>query len=154
MPCVQPQQAVWRNTIWADRTGDTSHPFPPVTKLRNQLVDLLRTSSWPKRDADQEDQVRTFWQREGSVAVIDRSIFRYFSEAMGHSMSKVDLHPIFAPVTNFKVGFKDAAVRDAFNRGLAELCLSGACHSARLASPYAEMLNHYSVVLDQSPCDQ
>lgn len=93
--------------------------------------------------ANQEDQVRTFWNRDGSVAVIDGSIFRYFSERMGHEPTTYVLHPIFPPVTDFRVGFKDAATRDAFNAGLAKLCRSGA---------YAALLERYQVVLEHSPC--
>ena len=41
--------------------------------------------------ANQEDQVRRFWQWDNLVIVIDRSIFAYFSKKMGHAMSEVDL---------------------------------------------------------------
>ena len=94
--------------------------------------------------ANQKEQVQTFWKRDGSVAVIDGSIFRYFSEQMGHAPATFVLHPVFPPVTDFRVGFKDAANRDAFNAGLAELCLSGT---------YAALLKRYQVVLERSPCD-
>jgi hypothetical protein len=52
------------------------------------------------------------------VIVIDRSIFAYFSKKMGHAMSKVDLFALFPPVTDFKAGFANAALRDRFNQGL------------------------------------
>jgi polar amino acid transport system substrate-binding protein len=120
---------------YSDLGGEFEQLFAPGAPQHENYVEF----------ANQEDQVRTFWQGEGSVAVIDRSIFRYFSEAMGHSMSEVDLHSMFPPVTDFKVGFKDAAVRDSFNQGLAELCQSG---------EYAALLDRYSVVLDKSICDQ
>ncbi len=85
-----------------------------------------------------------FWQGTGHIIVIDRSIFRYFSKEMGHSMSEVDLHSLFPPVTNVKVSFKEAAVRDGFNQGLTKLCQSGA---------YAELLDRYEVVLQSTVCD-
>ena len=44
-----------------------------------------------------------------------------------------------------KAGFKDAALRDAFNRGIAELCKSGR---------YAEVLRKYHVELPQTICDR
>jgi polar amino acid transport system substrate-binding protein len=80
----------------------------------------------------------------GQVIVIDRSIFSYFSKEMGHSISEVDLHSIFPAVTNFKVSFKEAAVRDSFDQGLTKLCQSGA---------YAELLDYYEVVLQRTVCD-
>ncbi len=109
--------------------------FSPASPQRRNYVEF----------GDQEDQVRRFWQRDGSVAVIDRSIFRYFSEAMGHSMREVTLHRIFPSVTEFQVGFADVAVRDTFNRRLGELCRSG---------EYAALLDRYGVVLPESVCDR
>jgi polar amino acid transport system substrate-binding protein len=94
--------------------------------------------------ANQEDQVRLFWERDGSVAVIDRSIFVYFTKAMGHSMTEVTLHNLFPPVTDFRVGFKDPALRDTFNVRLTELCRSG---------EYQALLQRYDVVLQKSVCD-
>ena len=89
--------------------------------------------------------MRLFWERDGSVAVIDRSIFVYFTKAMGHSMSEVVLHKLFPPVTNFKVGFKDSALRDIFNLRLTELCRSG---------EYDALLERYDVILQESVCDK
>jgi polar amino acid transport system substrate-binding protein len=86
--------------------------------------------------ADQRSQVRSFWAGEGEVAVIDRSIFNYFSKEMGHSMDEVALHDLFPPVTHFRVGFEDAALRDEFDQGIARLCREGA---------YAELLRRYDV---------
>ena len=108
--------------------------FSPGSAERKSYIEL----------ADQREQVRRFWQGEGNVIVIDRSILGYFSREMGHSMSEVDLHSLFPGVTNFKVSFKDAAVRDSFNRGLTKLCQSGA---------YAELLDQYGVELENSVCD-
>jgi polar amino acid transport system substrate-binding protein len=93
--------------------------------------------------ADQAEQVRAFWRSDQAVAIIDRAIFTYFSKAMGHDMDKVQFHFIFPPVTDFKVAFADAALRDRFDRGLDELCRSGA---------YADLLERYGVVLERSPC--
>lgn len=103
----------------------------------------------PQRDnyhevADQEQQVRMFWEGEGRIIVIDRSIFDYFSRELGHTPDEVSYSAIFPPVTPFKVGFRDAAMRDRFNAGLAAMCTSGA---------YDELLKRYGVALSQSVCD-
>ena len=87
--------------------------------------------------ANQEDQVRRFWQGDNLVIVIDRSIFAYFSKKMGHAMSEVDLFALFPPVTDFKAGFANAALRDRFNQGLDGLCGNGG---------YAKLLDRYDLV--------
>jgi polar amino acid transport system substrate-binding protein len=109
--------------------------FSPQSPQRKNYVEV----------ADQSEQVRMFWQGKADVIVIDRNVFNYFSVEMGHSLSNVVFHPIFAATTTFKVGFKDAAVRVAFDRGLAKLCQSG---------EYAKVLQRYHVELPSTVCDQ
>jgi polar amino acid transport system substrate-binding protein len=94
---------------------------------------------------DQREQVRAFWAAADDVIVIDRAVFRYFSEAMGHPMEQVVFHAIFPAVTNFRVAFADATLRDAFDRGLAKLCQTGA---------YAKILATYEVDLPRTVCDR
>lgn len=93
---------------------------------------------------NQEDQVRRFWDHPGSVAVIDRSIFMYFTKELGRSMDEVDLHRLFPPATAFRVAFKEAALRDTFDRSLTEMCQTG---------EYEALLERYDVVLRKSVCD-
>jgi len=93
---------------------------------------------------DQREQVRVFWAAPADVIVIDRSIFRYYSVKAGHSMSEVAFHSLFPPVTSFKIGFEEPAVRDAFNRGLAKLCKTG---------EYAKLLEQYHIELQRSICN-
>lgn len=108
--------------------------FSPESPQRKNYVEV----------DDQREQVRMFWQAKADIIVIDRSIFSYFSAETGHSTSEVAFHSLFPSVTNFKVGFKDAAVRDAFNRGLTRLCQSG---------DYAKLLKRYHVELPHTVCD-
>ncbi|MEK6247509.1 MAG: transporter substrate-binding domain-containing protein, partial [Planctomycetales bacterium] len=93
--------------------------------------------------AQQEEQVKAFWQGSGKIAVIDRNIFKYFSKQSGHPMDEVSLHPIFAAETEFKVGFKDAALRDRFNQGLQSLCQDG---------EYARLLKKYEIISQETVC--
>lgn len=86
--------------------------------------------------ADQREQVELFWNTPGQVAVIDASIFRHFTNAMGHDLGDAVFHDIFPPVTRFKVAFKDKEVRDAFSARFAALCLDGT---------YGSMLDRYDV---------
>ncbi len=93
--------------------------------------------------ADQSDQVRTFWKETGSVAVIDGAIFDYFSARFGYTRADWTKHAVFPLVTGFKVGFKDAKLRDAFNAGLATICRDGR---------YAAYLQRYGADPSQSVC--
>lgn len=94
--------------------------------------------------ADQARQVRLFWEQRGSVAVIDGTIFRWFSKATGHAPGDAVFHALFPPVTEFAAAFASPTVRDAFDRGLAALCTSGA---------YAAILGRWDVILKRSVCD-
>jgi polar amino acid transport system substrate-binding protein len=94
--------------------------------------------------ANQEQQVRMFWEGKGRVIVIDRSIFDYFSRKLGHKLDEVSYQEIFPPVTPFKVGFAEASVRDRFNAGLAAMCKNG---------EYDALLQRHGVQLTQTICD-
>ena len=93
--------------------------------------------------ADQAQQVRQFWEGPGKVIVIDRSIFDYFSEQQGHSLSEVEYHALFPKVTEFKVAFADATVRDEFNRRLKQMCESG---------EYIKLLKSYNMAESAGVC--
>ena len=108
--------------------------FAPGAPDHDDYVEIQRAS----------DQVGSFWKTDGAVAIINVVIFDYFSGRLGHSMDEVVLHPIFPPKTAFRVGFKDAGTRDAFNRGLAELCRSG---------EYAALLKQYDIDPETSVCN-
>jgi polar amino acid transport system substrate-binding protein len=108
--------------------------FSPQSDERHNYIEV----------ANQADQVRSFWEDAGDVAVIDRSIFEHFSREMGRSMEDVRLHELFPPVTNFKVGFRDAETRDEFDRGISQLCAEG---------EYAELLRRYEIHLKTTVCD-
>ncbi len=108
--------------------------FSPQSPQRKNYIEV----------ADQKEQVRRFWEGKELVIVIDHSIFSYFSKKMGHDLDKVSFHAIFPPVTNFKAGFKDDAVRDRFNESLAAMCKSG---------EYAKLLHEYGVVVKQEVCE-
>jgi polar amino acid transport system substrate-binding protein len=109
--------------------------FSPESQQRKNYVEV----------ADQKEQVRMFWEGKCDIVVIDINIFRYFSREMGHSMAEVSLHTLFPAITSFKVGFRDAAMRDAFDRGLEEMCKSGR---------YAKLLSRYHVTLESTVCDE
>jgi polar amino acid transport system substrate-binding protein len=123
----------WENA-YLELGKDFEELFAPQSPQRKNYLEV----------ADQEEQVRLFWEGPGKVIVIDHSIFSYFSRKLGHAMNEVSLHAIFPPLTPFKVAFAEAAVRDRFNAGLAAMCASGA---------YAGLLERYGVVMQQAVCE-
>ncbi len=142
-----------RDALTIDTISDLgTHPVlawqNAYLELGDEFQDLFSPES-PQRHnyievPDQAEQVRMYWEGEGSVLVIDRSIFSHFSKEMGHSINEAVFHPLFPPVTDFKVAFADAAVRDGFNEGLVNLCADGS---------YAGLLRRYEVVLAKTVCD-
>ncbi|MGR5145662.1 substrate-binding periplasmic protein [Photobacterium alginatilyticum] len=94
--------------------------------------------------ADQADQVRIFWQGNNRIAVIDRSIFTYFTKALGYAADDVIFHYVFPSVTSFQASFKEAKVRDSFNLALSKLCQSG---------EYDKLLTRYDVKLKSTVCE-
>ena len=73
-----------------------------------------------------------------------KSIFNYFSRKLGYDLSKTSFHDIFPPLTNFKAGFKDAAILNRFNEGLIDMCKSG---------DFAKLLQQYGVAAKQTLCE-
>lgn len=127
------QVLTWGNA-YRELGGEFEAMFSPQSSQRKNYIEV----------ADQEEQVRMFWEGKGLVVVIDHSIFSHFSRKMNHPLDQVAFHAIFPPVTNFKAAFKDVAVRNRFDEGIAALCGSG---------EYAELLQRYGVVVKQSVCE-
>ena len=127
------QVLTWGNA-YLELGNEFEAMFSPQSPQRKNYIEV----------ADQKEQVRKFWDGKGRVIVIDQSIFIYFSRKMGHSINDVNFHAIFPPVTNFKVGFRDASVRKRFNEGLAAMCGNG---------EYAELHHRYGVVVKQTVCE-
>jgi polar amino acid transport system substrate-binding protein len=94
--------------------------------------------------ADQAEQVRKFWEAEADIAVIDRSIFAWFSVEQRQSLTAVDQHLVFPLTTDFKAAFMDDGLRDVFDRNLASLCESG---------EYARVLKTYKSTVSRTICD-
>jgi len=76
--------------------------------------------------ADQLGQVAMIMAGRTDLLVIDRHIFQYFAQSKQLPVAAVPttIHELF-PVSEYKVCFRDKDVRDAFNRGLAQLKKSG-----------------------------
>ncbi|HYD99351.1 MAG TPA: transporter substrate-binding domain-containing protein [Alphaproteobacteria bacterium] len=81
-----------------------------------------------REEAKQELQNTLLYSGKIDVVVGDGNIFNWYNKEVAGKVDtsqKVTLHPIFEP-TPYKVAFRDPAMRDAFNRGLAKLKASGA----------------------------
>ncbi len=82
-----------------------------------------------KEMAQQEAQTHMVLLGRIDIAVMDESIFRYYrekliSEGKADRAQEIDAFDIFPP-TPYKTAFKDAKVRDDFNKGLAAVRKAG-----------------------------
>jgi len=123
----------WDNA-WTELGDAFKQQYAPGSAERGNYVEV----------ADQEQQVREFWEGDGKVIVIDRSIFDYFSARLGHALDEAEYHALFPDVTRFKVGFADAGARDAFNAGLKILCSNG---------EYGALLKQYQMPATANVCE-
>lgn len=119
---------------WTELGNEFENQYAPGSSERTNYIEV----------ANQAEQVRRFWEGNGKVIVIDRSIFDYFSKQQGHSLDGVEYHALFPKITKFKVAFADAAMRDQFNARLRQLCESG---------EYQRILKLYHVADLAGVCD-
>lgn len=78
--------------------------------------------------ADQTAQVRMFWSGRADIIVIDDVIFDYMTSTMSDDFDTslaLERHRIFGGLTVFSFAFTEHALRDAFDKGLAELRAEG-----------------------------
>lgn len=68
----------------------------------------------------QRNQVEMLLQGNIDIAVMDVNIFMHLSELISGTsqLDKVDIFRLF-PVNNYRIGFKDALLKDQFNQALA-----------------------------------
>jgi polar amino acid transport system substrate-binding protein len=132
---LAPHRVLAWQGAWRELGPDFAKLFGPDGPAHARYVEV----------ADQAEQVRRFWAEAGTVAVIDGTIFRWFSKQLGHAPGDAALHALFPPVTEFAVGFGSPDVRDRFDRGLTALCTSG---------DYAAILRRWDVLLKRSVCDE
>ena len=100
---------------WQDAIKDLGSDFQEVTTKMEFYKEL----------ASQEQQVLLFLQKNADTLVIDWNIFSYFAKKYGYDPIRYHQYNIFGGKTGYKVGFRDAKLRDDFNLGLAYLKSSG-----------------------------
>ena len=95
-----------------------------------------------REEAKQVSQPVLLFLGRIDVVIADRNIFNWFAHDR-EVTSKVDAtqavryHPIFVP-TEYRMAFRDAGLRDSFNRGLAKLRESG--EYARIVARYSPLM--------------
>lgn len=97
-----------------------------------------------REEAKQVVQPMLLFLERIDVVVADRSIFGWFAndpevKAKADTNQVLRFHPIFPP-TDYHVAFRDAKIRDSFNRGLKKLRDSGI---------YAKIVDRYSGYLKE-----
>lgn len=104
-------------------------------RLGEEFSKMSQRSKFYREIADQSLQLNLLFIRGVDFIILDRSVFGYFwSEAISNAKKRgsfgeafkqdVMIHPLF-PKTDYAFIFKDAKVRDDFNRGLAKIRQSG-----------------------------
>jgi polar amino acid transport system substrate-binding protein len=76
--------------------------------------------------ADQASQVAMLYDKRALMLVCDINIFNYYRLRLKRidTSAPVEVFELFSPV-EYKVGFRDAGPRDAFNQALKELKAAG-----------------------------
>ncbi len=99
-----------------------------------------------REEARQMVQPTLLYLGRVDAVVADRYIFGWFAhdpEVRGkaNTSQRLRLHPLFPP-TEYRVAFRDPALRDSFNRGLRKLRENGG---------YARIVERYSAYLKDGP---
>ena len=97
--------------------------------LGPQFQEMAKANPEYREETRQVVQPLLLYLGRVDVVIADRNIFSWFSrlpEVVGKTDTTQPLrfHPLFPP-TEYRVAFRDAGLRDAFNRGLAALRRSG-----------------------------
>jgi len=96
-----------------------------------------------REEARQMAQPLLLYLGRVDVVIADRNIFSWFAQqpevqAKTDTRQAIRFHPLFPP-TDYRMAFRDADLRDHFNRGLATLHRTGAYD--RIVRRYAPLLN-------------
>jgi polar amino acid transport system substrate-binding protein len=93
--------------------------------LGSEYLNAVRQSPRYMETPDQAGQVLAFFTRQDRVIVLDERIFRHFVHKIPAEMTDdYVIHTIF-PETRNHVAFADAALRNAFNKGLQQIVSDG-----------------------------
>lgn len=95
-----------------------------------------------REEANQQTQPILLFHDRIDVVVADHNIFRWFAlrpevTAKVDTTRPIRMHALFPP-TEYRVAFRDPALRDDFNRGLAKLRASG--EYDRIVARYADLM--------------
>lgn len=76
--------------------------------------------------ADQKSQVELLFQDQVDVIILDLNVFNYLAAELNQAnvLNTVDIHPLFA-LNRYSAGFKDLALKNAFNLELGRFVTSG-----------------------------
>jgi len=111
--------AIWQNG-WRDLGTDFKHTYHP---------DAAGQFRWNYHETpSQQDQNRMFWANRVDLLIIDQTMFGWYRKRLSRSMDTsdpVDIHAVFGKDTCFDAIFRDPALRDDFNAGLATLQRNG-----------------------------
>ncbi len=106
-----------------------------TTYLGSAYKAIVQANPRYKETANQESQVKMLYSGRTDAVVMDKNIFQYYRKQIfgGDTGPEAVYHELFAG-SEYKVLFNDPAVRDLFNKALAQLKSSGR---------YQEIINSY-----------
>lgn len=95
-----------------------------------------------REEANQQVQPMLLFHDRVDVVVADHNIFRWFASrpevtAKADTNRPIRMHALFPP-TEYRMAFRDVALRDDFNRGLAKLRANG--EYDRIVARYADLM--------------
>lgn len=97
--------------------------------LGSEYAELVKGMKRDTDIANQQTQVKLFWNGKVQVVVLDLNIFRHYQKTLGKEMKSTDevvIHRLFPNESNARVAaFRDSKVCDDFNQGLREIKADG-----------------------------
>ncbi|MPY24701.1 amino acid ABC transporter substrate-binding protein [Shewanella psychropiezotolerans] len=116
---------------WADLNGKTFlgwHGFEDDLGDDFKQVYRENTHLWDGL-VSQEEQCLHFWKGMADAIILDINIFNWYRKTLGlqgiDTSAPISMHHLLPEGVSYQAGFRDSKVRDAFDKGIAELKESG-----------------------------
>lgn len=141
---IAPKGLFAKPPVLADLAGLRIVAFQNATRyLGSAFAAMARANPRYKEQADQLSQLRMLYARQTDVIVAERHIYEYQLRQLRDSRFReqpfdVELFALFDKIP-YRVGFRDPALRDDFNKGLALIRAQGVM--ARIEAAYLPLIN-------------
>lgn len=117
---------------WHGFEDDLGDDFKRVYRENTRLWDGL---------VSQEEQCLHFWKGMADAIILDTNIFNWYRKALAlqgiDTSAPITMHHLLPEGVSYQAGFRDSKVRDAFDKGIAQLKENGS---------YQEIIDNYTQV--------